>query len=225
MATNTRMESCVADERGALVFWSPDSQQRKPGSRVQIIDVFSLQVVSGYIRDPHGRLLLESQPSVGAGRSWSLAKAAQLIRNDARPHRWVALQLNKHAWGLFWAGGGLQHCRALLAERISKEEATSSAIVPATPEALLRLVLDLQNHGAGGAGSLPMACDPNSIGTTAGRGNGTTNPWKLIAGTSLAWLAILSLTVAGFLVALDRQDRKLDLLLQRTGPAAPQVQQ
>ena len=41
MATNTRMESCVADERGALVFWSPDSQQRKPGSRVQIIDVFS----------------------------------------------------------------------------------------------------------------------------------------------------------------------------------------
>ena len=158
MATNTRMESCVADERGALVFWSPDSQQRKPGSRVQIIDVFSLQVVSGYISDPQGRLLLESQPSVGAGRSWSLAKAAQLIRNDARPHRWVALQLNKHAWGLFWAGGGLQHCRALLAERISKEEATSSAIVPATPEALLRLVLDLQNHGAGGAGSLPMAC-------------------------------------------------------------------
>ena len=199
MATNTRMESCVADERGALVFWSPDRQQRKPGSRVQIIDVFSLQVVSGYIRDPHGRLLLESQPSVGAGRSWSLAKAAQLIRNDARPHRWVALQLNKHAWGLFWAGGGLQHCRALLAERISKEEATSSAIVPATPEALLRLVLDLQSHG-------------------------TTNPWKLIAGTSLAWLVILSLTVAGFLVALDRQDRKLELLLQRTGPAAPQVQ-
>jgi len=52
-------------------------------------------------------LLLEAQPSVAAGRSWTLAKAAQLIRNDARPHRWVALELNKRAWGLFWAGGGI----------------------------------------------------------------------------------------------------------------------
>lgn len=82
-------------------------QQRRPGNKVQIIDVFSLQVVTGYIRDPQGRLLLQSQPSVAAGRSWSLSKASQLIRNDARPHRWVALRLNKHACGLFWAGGGL----------------------------------------------------------------------------------------------------------------------
>ncbi len=91
MPTNTRMESCLAEERGAMVFWSPDVQQRKPGSKVQIIDVFSLQVVTGYTRDPQGRLLLESQPSVAAGRSWSLAKAAQLMCNDARPHRWVEL--------------------------------------------------------------------------------------------------------------------------------------
>ena len=108
---------------------------------MQIIDVFSLQVATGYIRDPQGRLLLEAQPSVAAGRSWSFAKAAQLIRNDARPHRWVALQLNKRAWGLFWAGGGLQHCRELLAAQISDAE-TCSALVPVTPEALLRLVLD-----------------------------------------------------------------------------------
>ncbi|MEB3202318.1 MAG: hypothetical protein VKK05_05820 [Synechococcus sp.] len=60
-------------------------QQRKPGSKVQIIDVLSLQVVTGYTRDPQGRLLMESQSSVAAGRSWSLAKAAQLIRKDARP--------------------------------------------------------------------------------------------------------------------------------------------
>ena len=98
MPTNTQMERCISSERGALVFWSPEMQQRKPGSKVQIIDVFSLQVVTGYTRDPQGRLLLESQPSVAAGRSWSLAKAAQLIRNDARPHRWVALQLDKRAY-------------------------------------------------------------------------------------------------------------------------------
>ena len=70
MPTNTQMERCISSERGALVFWSPEVQQRKPGSKVQIIDVFSLQVVTGYTRDPQGRLLLESQPSVAAGRSW-----------------------------------------------------------------------------------------------------------------------------------------------------------
>jgi hypothetical protein len=32
-------------------------------------------------------------------------------------------------------------------------------------------------------------------------------------------MAVLSLTVAGFLGALERQDRKLDLLLERTGRA------
>ena len=218
MPTNTQMESCVADERGSLVFWSPNLQHRKPTSKVQIIDVFSLQVVTGYIRDPQGRLLLESQPSVAAGRSWSLAKAAQLMRNDARPNRWVALHFNKHAWGLFWAGGGLQHCRALLAERISTEEACS-AIVPVTPEALLRLVLDLQTDAPDAAG---MAFDPISKGKAAIPGKGTVNPWRLMAWTSFAWLAILGLTVAGFLAVLERQDRKLELLLQRIEPAAQQ---
>jgi hypothetical protein len=63
-----------------------------------------------------------------------------LIRNDARPHRWVALQLDKRAWGLFWAGGGLQHCRELLSQQVPASD-ISSALVAATPEALLRLVL------------------------------------------------------------------------------------
>jgi hypothetical protein len=87
MPTNTKMESCVASERGALVFWSPRAAQHRPNARVQIVDVFALQVATGYTRDPQGRLLIEAQPSVAAGRSWSLAKAAQLIRNDARPQR------------------------------------------------------------------------------------------------------------------------------------------
>jgi hypothetical protein len=47
MPTNTQMERCIASERGALVFWSPDASQRKAGARVQIIDVFSLQVATG----------------------------------------------------------------------------------------------------------------------------------------------------------------------------------
>jgi hypothetical protein len=207
MPTNTRMESCLAEERDALIFWSPDTHQRKPGSKGQIIDVFSLQVVTGYTRDPQGRLLLESQPSVAAGRSWSLAKAAQLIRNDARPHRWVALQLNKKAWGLFWAGGGLQRCRELLSQKIPPSD-ISSALVPASPEALLRLVLDLG------------ADQPRLTQTPAAKpaNNQHKGPWRIIAFTSLAWLTVLGVTVAGFLSALERQDRKLELLLERTSP-------
>ena len=211
MPTNTRMESCLADERGAMVFWSPEVQQRKPGSKVQIIDVFSLQVVTGYTRDPQGRLLLESQPSVAAGRSWSLAKAAQLIRNDARPHRWVALQLDKRAWGLFWAGGGLQHCRDLLVAQVSEAEACS-ALVPVTPEALLRLVLDLEAERAVAAGSAKPAA--------AWRRVQPVNPWRVAAWTSLAWMAVLGITVVSFLSVLERQDRKLELLLERTAPSA-----
>ena len=62
MPTNTQMERCISSERGALVFWSPNASQRKAGARVQIIDVFSLQVATGYIRAPQGSLLLEAQP-------------------------------------------------------------------------------------------------------------------------------------------------------------------
>jgi hypothetical protein len=167
--------------------------------------VFSLQVATGYTRDPQGKLLLEAQPSVAAGRNWTMAKAAQLIRNDARPHRWVALELNKRAWGLFWAGGGLQRCRELLAERAGEAE-ISSALVPATPEALLRLVLDLEPEPQAGISASGL------------------NPWKLVAWTSLAWIAVLGITVAGFLRALERQDRKLELLLQRTTPVEKQAE-
>ena len=212
MPTNHQTDSCIAEERGAVVFWAPPPSQRRQGSKVQIIDVFSLQVATGYTRDPQGKLLLEAQPSVAAGRSWTVAKAAQLIRNDARPHRWVALELNKRAWGLFWAGGGLQRCREVLAERVSEAEACS-ALVPATPEALLRLMVDLEptSESARQAHNWGRSHSPGS-GSVASN----SHAWKLVAWTSLAWMAVLGITVGGFLSALDRQDRKLELLLQRT---------
>ena len=213
--TNYQTDSCIAEERGAAVFWAPPPSPRRQGCKVQIIDVFSLQVATGYTRDPQGKLLLEAQPSVAAGRNWTLAKAAQLIRNDARPYRWVALELNKRAWGLFWAGGGLQRCRELLAERVGEAEACS-ALVPATPEALLRLVLDLEPEA-------PAAAMHRHRSAEAGSSQPGPNPWKLVAWTSLAWMAVLGVTVAGFLGALERQDQKLELLLQRTAPVGHQA--
>jgi hypothetical protein len=219
MPTNHQTDSCISTERGALVFWAPPPSPRRQGTKVQIIDVFSLQVATGYTRDPQGKLLLEAQPSVAAGRSWTLAKAAQLIRNDARPHRWVALELNKRAWGLFWAGGGIQRCREVLAERISETE-TCSALVPATPEALLRLMLDLEPQGPVTSGPQRWRAPGPSVDRPLWPG---TNPWTVAAWISLAWMAVLGLTVAGFLGALERQDRKLDLLLERSGSVAPQA--
>jgi len=216
MPTNVQMKRCIARERGALVFWSPDAAQRRLGARMQILDVFSLQVATGYTRDPQGRLLLEAQPSLAAGRSWSLAKAAQLIRNDVRPHRWVALQQDRRAWGLFWAGGGLQHCRELLAAQASGAEPPSaqesSSLVTVTPEALLRVLLDLEAEQPG------AGCGSRATGSW--RPGLATNPWKVVAWTSLAWLAVLGLTAARFMAVLERQDRQLELLLGRTAPAS-----
>ena len=202
MPVNTQTDRCISQEGGALVFWAPGREPKRQGSRVQIVDVFALQLATGYTRDPQGRLLLEAQPSLAAGRSWSLAKATQLIRNDARPHRWVALQQNKHAWGLFWAGGGLQRCRELLADQVSEAEACT-ALVPATPEALLKLLLEL---------------DPPAKATAERSSRAASGAWKLVALTSVGWLLVLVITVAGFLGALERQDRQMELLLKRSAP-------
>jgi len=203
MPVNTQTESCISREGGAVVFWSPGREPKRQGSRVQIVDVFALQVATGYTRDPQGRLLLEAQPALAAARSWSLAKATQLIRNDARPHRWVALQQNKHAWGLFWAGGGLQRCRELLADQVSEAEACT-ALVPATPEALLKLLLELESPATATAEKSSRAAS---------------GAWKLVALTSVGWLVVLGITVAGFVGALERQNQTLHLLLERTAPA------
>ena len=208
MPSNIQMEGCIRAERGALLFCSPKERQRGLTSKVQIIDVFALQVVTGYCRDPQGRLLLEAQPSLAAGRNWSIAKAAQLIRNDARPKRWVALQVDKYAWGLFWAGGGLQRCRELL-EKDAITIDNQSALVPASPEALLRLVLDLQT----GATKQDDNEIPIPIRTARYQQN---NQLKVIAYTSIVWLCVLLVTVAGFIKILDRQDQKLEILLERT---------
>ncbi|MFM1900163.1 MAG: hypothetical protein RLZZ216_739, partial [Cyanobacteriota bacterium] len=97
--------------------------------------------------------------------------------------------------------------------RISETEACS-ALVPATPEALLRLMLDLEPQGPATNGPQRWRVPGPAVDRTPWTGP---NPWTVVAWTSLAWMAVLGLTVAGFLGALERQDRKLDLLLERSG--------
>ncbi len=219
MPINQQTKDCIHRIRDALVFWAPQPAQPRLHGRVQIVDVFSLEVATGYSRDPHGRLLLHAAPSVAEGRSWSLAKAAQLIRNDARPHRWVALQMDNRAWGLFWAGGGLQRCRELLAEQMQDAEACST-LVPVTADRVLELVLSGEQNTTTTPGHTPSAGTQRrampSWPLPAMTGS---DPWRLVLVTSAIWLALLAAIVSGFVVLLERQNRTLQLLLERTEPS------
>jgi len=84
-------------------------------------------------------------------------------------------------------------------------------LVPATPEALLIRLLELERY------EQSLEKNKKTVLPVLGPWNyEQINPWKLVAWTSLAWLAVVCLTVSGFLVVLQRQDQKLELLLQRT---------
>jgi hypothetical protein len=186
--------------------WTPDQK----GVKVQIVDVFALKLATGYEKVPAGRLLLQSEESVSAGRTWSLAKACQLVRNDANPSRWVVLHRHKKAWGLFWAGGGLDQCRDELS-KVLGAEVTSSAIVPATPEALLRLVLSMEE---------PVDEAVLKPSTTKRKGNRksiaaqTGFPWRAVAITSLAWLVLLSGISAYSVFQLQQQSELIRQLIR-----------
>ena len=106
----------------------------------------------------------------------------------------------------------MQRCRELLADRVSEVEACT-ALVPATPEALLRLMLELEPRGSATNGPQRWQVPGSSVARTTWTGP---NPWSVAAWTSLAWMAVLGLTVTGLLGSLARQDRKLDLLLERS---------
>jgi hypothetical protein len=43
---------------------APTSNPEQKGVKVQIIDVFALELATGYDKDPEGRVLLSAEPSV-----------------------------------------------------------------------------------------------------------------------------------------------------------------
>ena len=184
---NLKTPGCIHKVGGAQLFMAPSWTPDQKGVKVQIVDVFALQLATGYDKDPKGRLLLNSEPSVSQGRTWSLAKACQLVRNDARPERWVVLHRHKKAWGLFWAGGGLDLCRDELSKALGAE--AGGAIVPATPEALLRLVLSMEEPAEA---SVLQPTDTKQKRKPKSIAAQTSFPWRAVAITSLAWLVALT---------------------------------
>jgi hypothetical protein len=53
-------------------------------------------------------------------------------------------------------------------------------------------------------------------------GNPLASQWKLLIYSSIAWFSILLITITAFVIALEKQDRKLELLLERTTPSLKQ---
>jgi hypothetical protein len=214
MPDNNLTSACLHNVGGAQLFMSPSWIPDQKGVKVQIVDVFSLELATGYDKDPEGRLLLSSEPSVSAGRTWSLAKACQLVRNDKRPHRWVVLHRHKKAWGLFWAGGGLNQCRDELTKQLGSE-ASSSSIVPATPEALLRLILTLEEPEI-----QPVLITKDKKGKKFSDeeeipDRGQRFPWRAVALTSAVWLTALGVLGISLASQIQRQDQRLQQLIER----------
>jgi len=184
---NVQAPDCLHTVGGAQLFMAPSWLPDQKGVKVQIVDVFALRLATGYEKDPAGRLLLQSEESVAQGRTWSLAKACQLVRNDAHPHRWVVLHRHKKAWGLFWAGGGLDLCRDVLSKQTGADG--PGAIVPATTEALLKLVLSLEEPEEVLTLQRERSKDKNKAKSIAAY---TGFPWRVVAITSLVWLVVLT---------------------------------
>jgi hypothetical protein len=214
MPDNNLTSACLHNVGGAQLFMSPSWNPDQKGVKVQIVDVFSLELATGYDKDPAGRLLLSSEPSVSSGRTWTLAKACQLVRNDKRPHRWVVLHRHKKAWGLFWAGGGLNQCRDELTRLMGAEVATS-AIVPATPEALLQLILSLEEPEDGAVLSSKTKKQKKSSEEELSPDRGMTFPWRAVALTSAVWLSVLIVLGVTLTNQIRGQDQRLQQLIER----------
>ena len=209
MPQNLKTPECIHKVGGAQLFMAPSWTPDQKGVKVQIVDVFALQLATGYEKDPKGRLLLSSEPSVSQGRTWSLAKACQLVRNDARPERWVVLHRHKKAWGLFWAGGGLELCRDELSKDFGAEAA--GALVPATPEALLRLVLSMEEPEESSVLQTSSA-KPKRKGKSIAAQTGF--PWRAVAITSLAWLVVLTGLTVFSSYQINQQRQLLERLVE-----------
>jgi hypothetical protein len=214
MPDNNLTPDCLHKIGGAQLFMSPTWTPDQKGVKVQIVDVFALELATGYSKDPEGRLLLSSEPSVSSGRTWSLAKACQLVRNDRRPERWVVLHRHKKAWGLFWAGGGLDQCRVALTAAMGIEQA-GGALIPATPEALLRLILTLEEPEVEPVLITKVKKGKKSSDEEEIPDRGQSFPLRAVVLTSAVWLTALVVLGLSLTSQIQRQDQRLQQLIER----------
>jgi hypothetical protein len=126
----------------------------------------------------------------------------------------VVLHRHKKAWGLFWAGGGLNQCRDELTKQMGSE-ASTSAIVPATPDALLRLILTLEEPEVEPVLSSKPKKQKMTGEEELSPERVQTFPWGAVALTSAVWLTVLVVLGVSLTSQIQRQDQRLQQLIER----------
>jgi len=88
-------------------------------------------------------------------------------------------------------------------------------LVPATPEALLRLILTLEEPEAEPVLFTKIKKEKRSSGEEESPDRGLSFPWKAVAITSAVWLAALSVLGASLTSQMRQQDQRLRQLIER----------
>ena len=95
-------------------------------------------------------------------------------------------------------------------------EASTSAIVPATPEALLRLILTLEEPEAEPVLITKIKKQKKSSDEELSSDRGQAAfPWRVVALTSAVWLIALVVLGVSLTSQIQRQDQRLQQLIER----------
>ena len=126
----------------------------------------------------------------------------------------MVLHGHKKALGLLWAGGGLNQCRDEHAYRLRTEALTNSQ-VPATPEALLRLILTLEESKVEpilkSKAKRPKELNEEELPPDRGQ---AAFSWRVIALNSTFWLTVIALPGVSLTRQIQRQDQQLQQLIK-----------
>ena len=126
----------------------------------------------------------------------------------------MVLHRHKKGWVFFLAGGGLNHCRDELT-KVMGSEASGSAIVPTTPEALLRLILTLEEPEAEPVLITKIKKQKKSSDEELSPDRGQAFPMRAVALTSAVWLTVLVVLGVSLTSQIQRQDQRLQQLIER----------
>jgi hypothetical protein len=94
-------------------------------------------------------------------------------------------------------------------------EQAGGALVPATPEALLRLILTLEEPEVEPVLITKVKKGKKTSDEEEIPDRGKSFPWRAVAITSAAWLAALAVLGASLTIQLQQQDQRLQQLIER----------
>ena len=103
-------------------------------------------------------------------------------------------------------------------------EQAGGALVPATPEALLRLILTLEGPEVEPVHITKIKKEKKPSDKEEVSDRGLSIPWKTVAITSVVWLAALAVLGASLTSQLRQQDQRLQQIIERLDTRPKTVQ-